>query len=186
MFKTFYKITATKEGRKMAKEAFRKVFRKHKAEVRRTKKTKGAVPTVDYKLKKDDLKRKIRGTKLVTKAEIKATPGQRRKIILRIEKAKRAKGRFKGPIISGKAYASDKPGKTMQVQPINRLDRRRMLREMADAADKGYKKVRMRKLGYEKGGDVKTVKMVASKLEKASKAHAGQAKKLRGIIKKYV
>ena len=38
------KITATKEGRKMAKEAFRKLFKKHKSEVRRTKRTKGYVP----------------------------------------------------------------------------------------------------------------------------------------------
>ena len=50
--KKLVQITATKEGRKMAKEAFRKLFKKHKAEVARTKKTKGAVPTVPYDLKK--------------------------------------------------------------------------------------------------------------------------------------
>ena len=42
----------------MAKEAFRKVFRKHKSEVKRTKKTKGAVPTIPYQLKKADIKKK--------------------------------------------------------------------------------------------------------------------------------
>ena len=109
------------------------------------------MPTVDYKLKKDDLKRKIRGTRLVTKAEIKATPGQRRKIILRIEKAKRAKGRFKGPIIYGKAYASDKAGTTMKVPPLTTAQRKQMKKEMAEAAERGYKKARFRKFGYKKG-----------------------------------
>ena len=178
---------ASPEGRKMAKEAFRKGFKAFKSAKARFKKSPStSPPVIPYGMVKADVKRKIRGTKLTTSAEIKATPGLRRRMIVRIERAKKDKPKFKSPVIVGKAYASDKAGKTMQVQPINRLDRRRMLREMADAADKGYKKVRMRKLGYEKGGDVKTVKMVASKLEKASKAHAGQAKKLRGIIKKYV
>jgi glucuronate isomerase len=61
-----------------------------------------------------------------------------------------------------------------------------MLKEMAISADRNYKKVRLRKFGYEKGGDVKTLKNVAGKLDKASKAHAGQSKKLKKIISKYV
>ena len=35
-----FKITASKEGRKMAKEAFRKVFRKHKSEIKGLRKLK--------------------------------------------------------------------------------------------------------------------------------------------------
>ena len=61
-----------------------------------------------------------------------------------------------------------------------------MLKEMAESADRGYKKVRMRKYGYNSGGDVKAIKTVAAKLSKASKAHAGQSKILKRIIKKYV
>ena len=86
---TGLKYTATKEGRKMAKEAFRKAFKKHKSEVRRNKRNKGATPVVPYNLVKADVKRKIKGTKLTTAAEIKATPGARRRIILRIERAKK-------------------------------------------------------------------------------------------------
>ena len=147
------KVTATKEGRKMAKEAFRKVFKKHKAEIRRTKKTKGAVPTIPYQLKKADLKKKIAGTKLITKAEIKANPGTRRRIILRIEKAKKERKRGGRPIIFGKAYASDKAAKrTLQIQPLTFKQRRLMKKEMAAAADRNYKRVRLRKFGYRSGG----------------------------------
>ena len=37
-----------------------------------------------------------------------------------------------------------------------------------------------------KGGDIGVVKTVAKKLAKASKAHAGQSKQLRRIVRKYV
>ena len=37
-----------------------------------------------------------------------------------------------------------------------------------------------------KPGDIRIVKTVAKKLEKASKAHAGQSKQLRRIVRKYV
>ena len=100
---------------------------------------------------KADVKRKIRGTKLTTSAEIKATPGLRRRIIVRIEKGKRAKEKFKKPVIVGKAYASDKAGKTMQVPPLTSAQRKLMKKEMAEAADRGYKKLRFRKYGYKKG-----------------------------------
>lgn len=183
--KKFLEIAATKEGRKMAKEAFRKLYKKHKAEVARTKKTKGAVPTIDYRIKKADLKTKIKGTRLITKADIKAKPGLRRRILINIEKSKRAKPKNK-PIIFGKAYASDKVGKTMQVPPLTAAQRKLMKKEMAEAADRGYKRVRKRALGFGIGGNVKTVRTVAKKLEKASKAHAGQAKKLNKIVKKYI
>ena len=175
----------SKEAFDMAKGAFRKVFKKHKSEASRTKKTKGLVPTVPYDLKKADVKKRLRSIKLTTAAEIKATPGARRKIFVGIEKAKIEKTKFKKPIIYGKAYASDK-GRTMQIQPLTRQQRKLMLKEMAVSADKGYKQVRKRKYGYNSGGDVKAIKTVAGKLQKASKAHAGQSKVLRRIVSKYV
>jgi len=46
------------------------------------------------------------------------------------------------------------------------------------------KKIQMTAL--KKGGDIKILKNVANKLKKASKAHAGQSKKLKKIISKYV
>ena len=183
--KKLVQIAATKEGRKIAKEAFRKLYRKHKAEVKRTKKTKGAVPTVPYDLKKADLKKQIKGTRLTVKADIKAQPGLKRRIITRIERSKREKKKFGKPIIYGKAYASDK-GRTMQIQPLTRQQRKLMLKEMAVSADRGYKAVRKRKYGYNSGGDVKAIKTVAAKLNKASKAHAGQSKVLKKIVRKYV
>ena len=144
------KVLATKEGRKMAKEAFRTAFKKHKREVKRSKKV--GTPVVPYNLVKSDVKRKIKGTKLVAKAEIKATPGLRRRIIVNIEKGKREKKKYAKPKIFGKAYASDKPGKTMQIQPLTFKQRRLMKKEMAAAADRNYKKVRFRKFGYNDGG----------------------------------
>ena len=144
------KVLATKEGRKMAKEAFRTAFKKHKREVKRSKKI--GTPVVPYNLIKSDVKRKIKGTKLVAKAEIKATPGLRRRIILNIEKGKREKKKYAKPKIFGKAYASDEPGKTMQIQPLTFKQRRLMKKEMAAAADRNYKKIRFRKFGYSDGG----------------------------------
>ena len=55
-------------------------------------------------------------------------------------------------MIIGKAYASDKAGKTMQVQPLTRKQRRDMKKEMAAAADRNYKRVRFAKFGYRSGG----------------------------------
>ena len=133
-----------------AKASFKKAFRKFKAEKRRSKKI--GTPVVPYKMVKEDIKRKIRGTKFTSQAEIKATPGAKRRIILRIERAKRAKAKNKGPVIIGKAYASDKKGKTMQIQPLTRKQRRDMRKEMAAAADRNYKRVRFAKFGYRSGG----------------------------------
>ena len=107
------KIASTKEGRKMAKEAFRKAFKKHKSEVKRFKKV--GTPVVPYDLVKADIKRKIKGTKLTTAVEVKATPGLRRKFISRIERAKRNRTPGGRPQIFGKAYASDKKGKSMNI-----------------------------------------------------------------------
>ena len=118
-----------------AKEAFRRGYRKYKRGQRKTER-------VPYDLVKKDIKKSIRGTKFTTQAEIKATPGAKRRIILRIERAKRSKEKFRTPVIYGKAYASDKKGKTMQVSPLTRKQRRDMRKEMAAAADRGYKKFR--------------------------------------------
>ena len=164
-----------------AKAAFKKAFRKHKSEVKRAKKV--GTPVVPYSLIKSDIKRKIRGTKFTAAAEFKAQPGLKRRIRIGIERAKREKKKFKKPVIFGKAYASDKKGKTMQIQPLTRNQRKLMEKEMAKSADREYKRVRLRKFGYNTGG-MKTVKMVKSKLEKASAAHAGQAKALGKVIDK--
>lgn len=128
-----------------AKESFRRAFRKYKRGQRKTER-------VPYDLVKADVKRKIRGTKFTSQAEIKATPGARRRILLRIERGKRAKEKNRKPVIFGKAYASDKKGKTMQIQPLTRKQRRDMKKEMAAAADREYKRVRLRKFGYRSGG----------------------------------
>ena len=143
---------ATAEGRKMAKEAFRKGFKAFKSSVERKKKNpRHSPPVIPYNLVKADVKRKIKGTKLTTSAEIKATPGLRRRMIVRIEKDKRAKEKFRKPVIVGKAFASDKAGKTLQVPPLTTAQRKKMKKEMAEAADRGYKKLRFRKYGYKKG-----------------------------------
>ena len=133
-----------------AKAAFRRGFKQFKTQKARAKKL--GTPVVPYDLVKADVKRKIRGTKFTSQAEIKAKPGARRRIILRIERAKKAKQKNRKPVIYGKAYASDKAGKTMQIQPLTRKQRRDMKKEMAAAADRNYKRVRLRKFGYKSGG----------------------------------
>ena len=169
---------------KTVKEGFRRLHKKHKAEVARQKRSPStAPPVIPMSLKKADFKRKIRGTKFTGAAEFKAQPGLKRRIRVGIERAKKAKKKFRKPVILGKAYASDKKGKTMQIQPLTRQQRKLMLKEMAKSADREYKRVRLRKFGYNTGG-MKTVKMVKSKLEKASAAHAGQAKALGKVIAK--
>ena len=135
-----------------AKAAFKKAYRKHKAQTRAAKRDSNRVGVEPYDLVKADIKRKIRGTKFTSKAEIKATPGAKRRILLRIERSKREKVKNRKPLIFGKAYASDKAGKTMQIQPLTRKQRRDMKKEMAAAADRTYKKIRMKKFGYKSGG----------------------------------
>ena len=135
-----------------AKAAFKKAYRKHKAQTRAAKRDPNKVGVEPYDLVKADIKRKIRGTKFTSQAEIKAAPGARRRILLRIERSKRAKVKNRRPVIFGKAYASDKAGKTMQIQPLTRKQRRDMKKEMAAAADRNYKRVRLRKYGYSSGG----------------------------------
>tara|TARA_R100000742_G_C4176820_1_gene13266 strand:+ start:37 stop:495 length:459 start_codon:yes stop_codon:yes gene_type:complete len=141
-----FKIAATKEGRKMAKEAFRKLFKKHKSEVKRTKKTKGAVPTIPYNLKKADLKKQIKSIGLTAKADIKAKPGLRRRILLNIEKSKRNKPKFKGPIV-GKAYASDKRAKRTMMITTPKKERQAIQKSISDSVRAFMKK----KTGFKKG-----------------------------------
>ena len=169
---------------KTVKEGFRRLHKKHKAEVRRKKRDPNtAPPVIPMSLKKADFKRKIRGTKFTGQAEFKAQPGLKRRIIVGIAKAKKEKKKFRTPITYGKAYASDKKGKTLQIQPLTPKQRKQMKKEMAESAQRNYLRVRKRSLGYNKGG-MQTVKMVKRKLEKASAAHAGQAKELGKVIDK--
>ena len=162
-----------------AKAAFKKAFRKHKSEVKRAKKV--GTPVVPYSLVKSDIKRKIRGTKFTAAAEFKAQPGLKRRIRVGIERAKREKKKFRKPVILGKAYASDKKGKTMQIQPLTFKQRKQMKKEMEESAKRNYARLFSRN---KKRGGLSTIKMVKSKLEKASEAHAGQAKALGKVIDK--
>ena len=129
-----------------AKESFRRAYRKYKRGQRKTER-------VPYDLVKADVKRKIRGTKFTSQAEIKATPGARRRILLRIERGKRAKQKIRKPVIYGKAYASDKKGKTMQIQPLTFEQRKLMKKEMAESAKRIYE--RMLRKNKKKGGAIK-------------------------------
>ena len=167
---------------KTVKEGFRRLHKKHKAEVARLKRDPStAPPVIPMSLKKADFKRKIRGTKFTGAAEFKAQPGLKRRLIVGIEKGRRAKKKLRRPIIYGKAYASDKKGKTLQIQPLTFKKRKLMKKEMADSANRLYRKMFLSK---KKKGGMQTVKMVKRKLEKASAAHAGQAKALGKVIDK--
>jgi len=135
---------------KTVKEGFRRLHKAHKAEVRRNKQTKGATPVVPMSLKKADFKRKIRGTKFTGAAEFKAQPGLKRRIRVGIAKAKREKKKFRTPIMYGKAYASDKKGRTMQIQPLTFAQRKQMKKEMAESAKRNYQRILMR--NKKKGG----------------------------------
>jgi len=89
-----------------AKEGFRKMYRKHKAEVRAQKRAKkrGYAKGVEpYDLKKRAFKKSIRSTKFMSKAEYLKMP----------KTTSLPKGGK--PQIFGKAYASDKKGKTMNI-----------------------------------------------------------------------
>ena len=136
---------------KTVKEGFRRLHKKHKAEVARQKRSPStAPPVIPMSLKKADFKRKIRGTKFTGAAEFKAQPGLKRRIRVGIERAKREKKKFRKPVIYGKAFASDKAGKTMQVQPLTFAQRKQMKKEMAESAIRNYQLLLMR--NKKKGG----------------------------------
>ena len=130
---------------------------------------------------KADFKRKIRGTKFTASAEFKAQPGLKEELELVLRELKERKEKYRKPVIFGKAYASDKAGKTMQIQPLTFAQRKQMKKEMAESAKRNYQRIFMRN---KKKGGLSTIKMVKSKLEKASAAHAGQAKALGKVIDK--
>ena len=169
---------------KTVKEGFRRLHKAHKAEVRRSKKTK--TPVIPMSLKKADFKRKIRGTKFTGAAEFKAQPGLKRRIKVGIAKAKREKKKFRTPILYGKAYASDKKGKTMQIQPLTILQRKQMKKEMAKSADKEYKRVRLRKFGYSDGGIKKMLVggLLTKGIKAAYKAYRKTGRKTSDVVKK--
>ena len=146
-----------------AKEAFRRGFRKYKRGQRKTER-------VPYDLVKADIKRSIRGTKFFVGAEAKARPGIGKK------------GLPKGgrPRIFGKAYASDKRGKGMKIQMMTKQERA----ANQEAISQSVRKFLKDRIGRKKKGGMQTVKMVKRKLEKASAAHAGQAKALGKVIDK--
>jgi len=167
---------------KTVKEGFRRLHKQHKSEVARLKRSPNtAPPVIPMSLKKADFKRKIRGTKFTGAAEFKSTPGLKRRLIVGIEKGRREKKKLRKPITYGKAFASDKKGKTLQIQPLTFKQRKLMKKEMAESAKNLYKKMFLTK---KKKGGMQTVKMVKRKLEKASAAHAGQAKALGKVIDK--
>ena len=160
--------------------------KQHASEVRRSKKT--GTPVIPYDLKKADFKRKIRGTKFTGAAEFKAKPGLKRRLIIGIEKGRRRKKELRKPVTYGKAFASDRAAKrTLQIQPLSFKQRRLMKKEMEQSAKKLYEKMFLSKKRKRKGG-MSIVKKVKTKLEKASAAHAGQAKALGRVLrkKKYV
>ena len=146
-----------------AKEAFRRGFRKYKRGQRKTER-------VPYDLVKADIKRSIRGTKFFVGAEAKARPGIGKK------------GLPKGgrPRIFGKAYASDKRGKGMKIQMMTKQERA----ANQEAISQSVRKFLKERIGRKKKGGMQTVKMVKRKLEKASAAHAGQARALGKVIDK--
>ena len=168
---------------KTAKEAFRRGFRKYKRGARETER-------VPYDLVKADIKRKIRGTKFTSAAEIKAKPGLRRRIFTRIERSKRNRTPGGRPRFFGKAYASDKRGKSLQINPLSKKDRQKIQDDISESVKKFLKRKKDEPMSFKKGGMKKklgglnTIKMVKSKLEKASAAHAGQAKALGKILPK--
>ena len=120
-----------------AKEAFRRGFKKYKKGKRKTER-------VPYDLVKADVKRKIRGTRFFVGAEAKARPGIGSKGLPR-------GGR---PRIFGKAYASDKRGKSMQIPMMTKKQRA----ANQEAISQSVRKFMKDKIGRKKlGGSIKKV-----------------------------
>lgn len=123
-----------------AKAAFRKGFRKYKAEVRQQKKLprhlRGVVP---YDLVKSDIKRKIKSTKFMDK-----------ETYLKAPKTKSIPKGGPRPKIFGKAYASDKKGKSMQIPMMTKQQRK----ANQEAISQSVRKFMSEKLGRKKLGGV--------------------------------
>ena len=120
-----------------AKTAFKKAYKKYKGEVRQAKKL--GTPVVPYDLVKSDIKRRIRSTKFMDKAAYEAAP--------------KTKSLPKGgprPRLFGKAYASDKKGKSMQI-PMMTKEQRKANQE---AISQSVRKFISQKFGRKKLGGV--------------------------------
>jgi len=124
-----------------AKAAFRKGFKKYKTEVRRQNKLPKQLRSivVPYDLVKKDIKRKIKSTKFMDKAAYLAAP-----------KTKSIPKGGPRPQIFGKAYASDKKGKSMQI-PMMTKEQRKANQE---AISQSVRKFISEKLGRKKLGGV--------------------------------
>tara|TARA_Y100001938_G_scaffold107809_1_gene147287 strand:- start:44 stop:760 length:717 start_codon:yes stop_codon:yes gene_type:complete len=168
---------------KTVKEGFRRLHKAHKAEVKRSKKTK--TPVVPFSLKKADFKRRIRGTKFTGAAEFKAQPGLKRRILVGIERSKREKKKFRKPVIYGKAFASDKAGKTMQVQPLTFAQRKQMKKEMAESAIRNYQLLLMR--NKKKGGIAGMLAggLLTKGIKAAAKKYFKHGNKTQQIVNKF-
>ncbi len=132
---------------KTVKEGFRRLHKKHKSEVARLKRSPNtAPPVIPMSLKKADFKRKIRGTKFMTAAEYKAAP--------------KAKSLPRGgrPKIFGKAYASDKKGKSLQINPLSKKDRKKIQDEISESVKKFLKRKKDEPMSFKKGGKSKSKK----------------------------
>ena len=103
------------------KEGFRRMYRKHKSQVRRAKRDakRGFHTGVEpYGLKKRAFKKQIRSTRFMDKAEY-----------LKLPKTT-SLPRGGKPQIFGKAYASDKAGKSLQINPLSKKDRKKIQDEI--------------------------------------------------------
>ena len=142
-----------------AKAGFRKLRKEHKSQVRRAKREakRGInIPVEPYDLKKKAFKRSFRKTKFMDKAAYLAAP-----------KTKKLPRGGK-PTIVGKAFASDKPGKGLQVPMITKQQRKAIQRSISDSVrtflrEKGVK-------GYKSGGMNKKSFLVGGLLTKGIKA----------------
>jgi len=169
---------------KTAKAAFKTAFRKHKSEVRRSKKV--GTPVVPYNLIKADIKRKIKGTKFTSAAEIKATPGLRRRIFTRIERSKRSKTSGGRPQIFGKAYASDKRGKGLQINPLSKKDRIKIQDEISQSVRKFLKRRKDEPQSFKSGGMKKMLigGLLTKSIKSAAKRYFKSGRKTSEILKK--
>jgi len=169
---------------KTAKAAFKTAFRKHKSEVRRSKKV--GTPVVPYNLIKADIKRKIRGTKFTSSVEIKATPGLRRRIFTRIERSKRSKTSGGRPQIFGKAYASDKRGKGLQINPLSKKDRIKIQDEISQSVRKFLKRRKDEPQSFKSGGMKKMLigGLLTKSIKSAAKRYFKSGRKTSEILKK--
>ena len=127
-----------------AKESFRRLYRKHKSQVRRAKKdAKRGIKGVGiepYGLKKRALKKSIRSTKFMTKADY-----------LKLPKAK-SLPRGGRPQIFGKAYASDKRGKGLQINPLSKKDRQKIQDEISQSVRRFLKRKKDEPISLRGGG----------------------------------